>query len=67
MTLQLAIGQPTYCLLLMIMSLPQATGPTLGANFSVVMGFKLSPSEGVASRALSLWQQTEKKAIDVDK
>ena len=31
------------------------------------MGFKLSPLEGVASRALGLWQQTETKAIDVDR
>ena len=31
------------------------------------MGFKLSPSEGVASRALGLQRWTETKAIDVDK
>ena len=45
------------------MSLPPAIGPTLGANFSVVAGFKLFPSEGVASRALGLRRQTETKAI----
>ena len=67
MTFWLAIGQPTCCLLSMIMSLPPAIGPTLGANFSVVTGFKLSPSEGVASRVLGLRQRTETKAIDVDK
>ena len=60
-------GQPTWCLLSMIMSLPPAIGPTLGTNFLVVVGFKLSPLEGVASRALGLWQRTETKAIDVDK
>ena len=67
MTFWLAVGWPTCCLLSMIMSLPAAIGPTLGANFSVVMGFKLSPSEGVASHALGLWQWTGTKAIDVDK
>ena len=66
MTLQSAIGWPTCCLLSMIMSLPPAIGPTLGANFSVVVGFKLSPLEGVASHALGLQWQTETKAIDVD-
>ena len=54
MNFQSAIRQPTCCLLSMVMSLPPAIGPTLGANFSVVMGFKLSPSEGVASHALGL-------------
>ena len=49
----------------MITSLPPAIGPTLGTNFSVVMGFKLSPLEGVASCVLGLWWQTETKAIDV--
>ena len=47
----------------MIMSLPPAIGPTLGTNFLVVMGFKLSPLEGVTSRALGLWQRTETKAM----
>ena len=41
--------------------------PHIGCQFLVVMGFKLSPLEGVASRALGLWWQTETKAIDVDK
>ena len=35
--------------------------------YGSVVGFKLSPSEGVASCALGLWWQTETKAIDVDK
>ena len=35
--------------------------------FSIVAGFKLSPLEGVASRALGLRWRTETKAIDVDK
>ena len=39
--------------------------PHIGHQFSVVMGFKLSPLEGVASRALGLRWQTETKAIDV--
>ena len=41
--------------------------PHIGCQFSVVVGFKLSPSEGVASRALGLWWWTETKATDVDK
>ena len=41
--------------------------PHIGCQCSVVTGFKLSPSEGVASRALGLWRWTETKAIDVDK
>ena len=49
------------------MSLPPAIGPTLGANFQLLWVFKLSPLEGVASHALGLWQQTETKAMDVDK
>ena len=67
MTFQLAIGQLTCCLLSMIMSLPPAIGPTLGANFLIVVGFKLSPLEGVASHVLGLLWWTETKAIDVDK
>ena len=39
--------------------------PHIGHQFSVVMGFMLSPLEELASRALGLWQQTETKAIDV--
>ena len=39
--------------------------PHIGCQFLVVMGFKLSPLEGVASHALGLWQWTETKAIDV--
>ena len=39
--------------------------PHIGHQFSVVVGFKLSPLEGVASHALGLWRQTETKAIDV--
>ena len=35
--------------------------------YLLVAGFKLSPSEGVASRVLGLRRQTETKAIDVDK
>ena len=41
--------------------------PHIGCQFSVVMGFKLSPLAGVASHVLGLWQWTETKAIDVDK
>ena len=65
MTLWLAIRWPTYCILLMIMSLPPAIGPTLGTNFRLSWDFKLSPSEGVASHMLGLQRQTETKAIDV--
>ena len=36
-------------------------------EFICVARFKLSPSEGVASRALGLRRRTETKAIDVDK
>ena len=39
--------------------------PHIGHQFSVVIGFMLSPLEGVASHALGLQQQTETKAIDV--
>ena len=41
--------------------------PHIGCQFLVVVGFKISPSEGVASHVLGLWWQTETKAIDVDK
>ena len=41
--------------------------PRIGCQFLVVVGFKLSPSEGVASCTLGLRWQTETKAIDVDK
>ena len=40
---------------------------TLHSSFNNVAGFKLSPSEGIASCVLGLQQQTETKAIDVDK
>ena len=39
--------------------------PHIGCQFLVVTGFKLSPSEGVASCVLGLRRQTETKAIDV--
>ena len=41
------------------------TPGTLTSLDPVVAGFKLSPSEGVTSRALGLRRRTETKAIDV--
>ena len=40
--------------------------PHIGCQFSVVMGFRLSLLEGVASRVLGLRWWTETRAMDVD-
>ena len=53
-------------LLLMIVSLPPAIGPTLGANFRLLRDLDYPHRLGSASRVLGLWQQTETKAMDVD-
>ena len=61
------VGHRAADLLLAVDDYVSATShrPHIGHQFSVVVGFKLSPSEGVASHALGLWWQTETKAIDV--
>ena len=53
-------------LLLMIVSLPPAIGPTLGTSFRLLWGLDYPHRLGSASCALGLWQQTETKAMDVD-
>ena len=53
-------------LLLMIVSLPPAIGPTLGTNFLLSWGLDYPHRLGSASCALDLRQQTETKAMDVD-
>ena len=53
-------------MLMLIVSLPPAIGPTLGASFRLSRVFKLSPSEGLALRALGLWRRTETKAMAID-
>ena len=53
-------------LLLMIASLPQAIGPTLGASFRLSRVLDYPHRSGSASHVLGLWQRTETKAMDVD-
>ena len=53
-------------LLLMIVSLPPAIGPTLGTSFWLSRGLDYPYWLGSASRALGLRWQTETKAMDVD-
>ena len=62
-----AVGCWAANLLLTIDDYVSATShrPHIGHQFSVVVGFKLSSLEGVASHALGLRWQTETKAIDV--
>ena len=63
------VGHWAADLLLAVNDYVSATShrPHIGCQFLVVVGFKLSPLEGVASRALGLWWWTETKAMDVDK
>ena len=53
-------------LLLMIVSLPPAIGPTLGTNFRLLRVLDYPHWLGSASHTLGLWRQTETKAMDVD-
>ena len=50
-------------LLMMIVSLPPAIGPTLGASFRLSRVLGYPHRWGLASHALGLWQRTETKAI----